>query len=248
MSKKPFFIGWEEKPATSPVSHSKSRAVILLAIALGLAGVGAALQQGFTSPAKWDFTETTFDGILLAQPYPTLISGGEVYYLVLQNKQAVSVDDATPFHLNTVKIVGTLIEDPDQPVAMIAVKNAAAIASTGSGAVNPLQLTAAPTPVTLRGEIVDSKCAFGAMNPAVFKPHRACAIACLSGDIPPVLVVRHEGGTRATHYLLLDAEGHPMKETAIEYAALPVQISGQVTQVGTWNILRAAPTAITLLP
>lgn len=247
MSEKPFFIGWEDKPASAPVSHSKSRAIILLVIALGLAGVVAALQQGFTSPAKWDFTETTFDGILLAEPYPTLISGGEVYYLVLQNKQAVSVTDATPFHLSTVNIVGTLIEDPDQPVAMIAVKNAEAISSTGNAVPNPLQLASAPESVTLRGEIVDSKCAFGAMNPAVFKPHRACAIACLSGDIPPVLVVRHDGGASATHYLLLDADGKPMKETAIKYAALPVEVSGQVTRVGNWNILRATPDSIALL-
>jgi hypothetical protein len=247
MSEKPFFIGWEDKPAAAPTTHSKKRAIIFLIAGLVLAGVGAAIQQGFTSPAKWDFTETTFDGILLAEPYPTLISGGEVYYLVLQNKQAVSVTDAMPFHLSTVNIVGTLIEDPDQPVAMIAVKNADAIASTGAAAANPLQLATAPESVTLRGEIVDSKCAFGAMNPAVFKPHRACAIACLSGDIPPVLVVRHDGGASATHYLLLDAEGKPMKETAIAYAALPVEVSGQVTRVGNWNILRAPPTAVTLL-
>ena len=247
MSEKPFFIGWEEKPATAPTSHSKSRALLFLVAGLVLAGVGAAIQQGFSSPAKWDFTETTFSGIVIAEPYPTLIANGEIYYLVLQNKQAVSVADATPFHLNSVDIVGSLIEDPDQPVAMIAVKNADAITSTGSASTDPLQLASAPSPVTLRGEIVDSKCAFGAMNPATFKPHRACAIACLSGDIPPVLVVRHDGGTSATHYLLLDDHGQSMKETAIEFAALPIEVSGTVSSFGDWHILRASPDSIALL-
>lgn len=247
MSEKPFFIGWEEKPAAAPTSHSKSRALIFLVAGLVLAGVGAAIQQGFKSPATWNFTETTFSGIVIAEPYPTLIADGEVYYLALQNKQAIAVADAMPFHLKTVNVIGSLIEDPDQPVAMIAVKNADAITSTGSASTDPLQLASAPTPVTLRGEIVDSKCAFGAMNPAAFKPHRACAIACLSGDIPPVLVVRHDGGTSATHYLLVDDQGQSMKETAIEFAALPIQVSGTVSSFGDWHILRASPDSITLL-
>ena len=247
MSKKPFFIGWEDKPATAPVGHSKSRAILLLVIALGLAGVVAALQQGFRSNAKWDFTEHTFNGMLLAEPYPTLIADGEVYYLVLQNKQAVAVADATALHLRTVDVVGSVIADPDQSVKMIAVKSADAITGAGPAQANPLSLVGVPVPVTLRGEIVDSKCAFGAMNPATFKPHRACAIMCLAGDIPPVLVVRHDGEGSATHYLLLDAEGRPMKETALEFAALPVEITGEVTTVGDWRILKAAPAAVTLL-
>ncbi len=247
MSKKTFFIGWEDKPAAAPTSHAKSRALIFLVAGLALAGVGAAIQQGFSSPAKWDFTETTFSGIMIAQPYPTLIADGEVHYLALQNKQAVAVEDAVPFHLKTVDIVGTMIKDPNQPVAMIAVKNADAISSNGDLATDPRPLASAPVPVTLRGEIIDSKCAFGAMNPATLKPHRACAIACLSGNIPPVLLVRHDGGNRATHYLLVDDQGQTMKEAAIKFAALPIEISGSVSSFGDWHILRATPDSIALL-
>jgi len=39
------------------------------------------------------------------------------------------------------------------------------------------------------GEIVDSKC-LGVMTPGQLTTHRACAIRCISGGIPPVLHVR----------------------------------------------------------
>ena len=248
MSEKPFFIGWEDDPAPASVAHSKSRALILLVVVLVLVGILAVMQQGFRAKGTWDFTEKTFTGILLAEPYPTLVSDDGIYYLVLENKEGVSVSDATPLHLNTVQVVGSLIEDPDQPVAMIAVENAAAITSTGVAIADPLQLASNPRPITLRGEIIDSKCAFGGMNPGVMKTHRACAIVCLSGDIPPVLLVRHDGGASATHYLLLNHDGKPIKEAAIEYAALPVAITGTVTEVGAWKILKTTPSSIVLLP
>ena len=39
----------------------------------------------------------------------------------------------------------------------------------------------------LKGEIYDPKCAFGAMKPGFGKPHRSCAIRCISGGVPPIL-------------------------------------------------------------
>jgi hypothetical protein len=248
MSEKPFFIGWDDEPGSTPVAHSKSRAIILIVLVLVMVGVGAAWQTGFRAKGTWDFTQTTFKGILLAEPYPTLVSDDGVYYLVLENKEGVAVEDVAALDLNTVEVVGSLIEDPEQPVSMIAVKSHAAIASTGVAAADPLQHASLPREVTLRGEIIDSKCALGAMNPGVMKTHRACAINCLSGGIPPVLLVRHEGGTSATHYLLLNEDGKPIKEAAIEYAALPVAITGSVTEIGSWRILKANPSAIVLVP
>ena len=39
----------------------------------------------------------------------------------------------------------------------------------------------------LTGEIVDSKCYLGVMNPGAGKTHRACAARCLHGGVPPAL-------------------------------------------------------------
>jgi len=59
---------------------------------------------------------------------------------------------------------------------------------------------------------------------AVGKVHRACAVRCLSGGVPPGLLVRDESGNAVT-YLLVGEDGraltiHPQR------AALNAQVSG----------------------
>lgn len=43
----------------------------------------------------------------------------------------------------------------------------------------------------------------------LFWPHRACAIRCISGGIPPVFLVQQKGGS-AIYILLVSAEGKPV--------------------------------------
>ena len=93
---------------------------------------------------------------------------------------------------------------------------------------------------TFVGEIVDSKCYLGAMNPGRLTPHRACAVRCISGGIPPVLLVRRTG--EAPLYLLLvSADGNPVNKQVLDMVAEPVEITGEVIQQGTLAILRANP-------
>ena len=56
--------------------------------------------------------------------------------------------------------------------------------------------------LTLRGEIVDSKCHFGVMNPGEGKAHQDCAIRCISGGSPALLRARDAAG-EARYFLLL---------------------------------------------
>jgi hypothetical protein len=50
----------------------------------------------------------------------------------------------------------------------------------------------------LTGEIVDSKCFFGVMNPGAGKVHRDCAARFISGGIPPAFLVRDSSGNVVT--------------------------------------------------
>ena len=93
---------------------------------------------------------------------------------------------------------------------------------------------------TLRGEIVDSKCFFGVMNPGELKPHRACAVRCISGGIPPVLCVRDAAG-RASYFWLLAADGGALGPEVLEFVAEPVAIEGELRQRGEDLVLRADP-------
>ena len=93
---------------------------------------------------------------------------------------------------------------------------------------------------TLIGEIVDSKCYLGVMNPGQLTTHRACAIRCISGGIPPVLLVHQTNGP-ALYFLLVSRDGRPVNKQVLDMVAEPVQITGDVERQGELLILRADP-------
>jgi hypothetical protein len=94
--------------------------------------------------------------------------------------------------------------------------------------------------VTVRGEIVDSKCYLGVMKPGNGKPHRACAALCIRGGIPPLFVVRDgEGGSR--QLLLVDASGRSVNERVLDRVAEPLEITGRLLRDGPTWLLAADP-------
>lgn len=97
---------------------------------------------------------------------------------------------------------------------------------------------------TLLGEIVDSKCFLGVMKPGNLKPHRACAVRCISGGVPPVLLVRGEGGL-ASYYLLLNENGESVNRDVLDIVAEPLRIEGRVVRRGALRFLYADPATYT---
>lgn len=104
--------------------------------------------------------------------------------------------------------------------------------------------------VTLVGEIVDSKCYYGVMNPGNLKPHRGCAVRCISGGIPPVLVVRSEAGgaTSVRYVLLVGPDGAPINDAILDRVAEPVQARGALERHDDMWVLRVDPSEITRIP
>jgi hypothetical protein len=78
--------------------------------------------------------------------------------------------------------------------------------------------------VQLTGEIVDSKCYFGVMNPGAGKVHRDCAVRCISGGIPPAFLVRDGSGKTVTILLA------NWKRALLEHIAEPVTIRGRLSR------------------
>lgn len=103
-----------------------------------------------------------------------------------------------------------------------------------------------PASVTLRGEIVDSKCFLGVMVPGAGKTHRECAALCLRGGIPPALFVRDLDG-RSTLLLLENESGQPIGHRAVELAGTRVEITGTRGLRGEWPTLRSDPATWTPL-
>ena len=78
--------------------------------------------------------------------------------------------------------------------------------------------------MSLTGEIVDSKCYFGVMNPGNGKVHRDCAVRCISGGIPPAFLVRDVSG-RIEALLLAN-----WKRELLDHIAEPVTIRGRLVR------------------
>ena len=166
------------------------------------------------------------------------LPGQSHYYLVNEGKIGAQ-EIIEGLDGQYVRLQGTLIYRDDQTMVEI-------VPGTVEPAAGPSQATTG-TPggrslgiLTLQGEIIDTKCFFGVMNPGSLKPHRACAVRCISGGIPPALAVRAATG-EMTYLLLVSAQGQAVNEDILDMIAEPVEITGEVIQHENMLVLRADP-------
>jgi hypothetical protein len=242
-----FYIGWEAKAAPS-IGRTVRKAVIALLLLALLTPIGLAVSQRMIGESVFEWgTVKQFSGIFQSRPYPCLLvprpdagAGRRAfssYNLVKPFKFGIDPETAARFDGKSVTLKGTLIYRGNQ--TMIEVADISTNSVPGPGAVASFQ------PVdfgrqTLVGEIVDSKCFLGVMNPGQFTPHRACAIRCISGGIPPVLLVRQKDGP-AVYLLLVSADGKPVNKEVLDLVAEPVKITGDIVRQGDLLILYADP-------
>ncbi len=215
-------------------------------------GLGAAMAFGERDlpPAVFEFgTARDFTGWIETDPYPTLLVArpGQVppgatvsrYLLVAPGKHGA--DALLAGHADSaVELRGTLIWREDQTMIEVlreSVRHAGGVPRPWLA--QPEQLG----DVTLRGEIVDSKCFLGVMNPAAWTPHRGCAVRCLSGGIPPMLVLRDADGRVSAYVLLAGADGRALGRELLSLVARPVEVRGRLERRGEELRLRADPSA-----
>lgn len=239
-AEKEFFIGWEERVPGGLRRSLIGRVVTLACLALLVAVLTAAFQ---TTPGSGRFafgSVETYSGILLSEPVPMLIvdeaiEGQTILLLVNQLKHGVHETEVVPFHLQRVSLAGTLIHDDQGAMIELVPEGITVLEEPGSATVPALSEGEL---VTLVGEIVDSKCYLGVMNPGRLKPHRACAIQCLKGGIPPVLVAESHDGAVA-QYVIVGSDGESINRQILEYVAEPIELSGQLKLLGDRRILFA---------
>ena len=242
-----FYIGWEAKAAPS-IGEKLHKAVMVLLLLALLAPLVLAVSQRLIGASVFEWgTHKTFSGILRAEPYPHLLvsrpgntdgsSRSSAYYLVAPWKFGLKPESIAPLDGKSITLKGTLIYRGNQ--TMIEVLPGSIQMSNNANA--PLPQTVLLGKQTLVGEIVDSKCFLGVMNPGQLTPHRACAIRCISGGVPPVLLVRQKEGP-AIYLLLVSADGKPVNKQVLDMVAEPLEITGEVERQGELLILRADPT------
>jgi len=251
----PFYIGWQAQ-APRPLRACLRGIVLILLSVAALLGAGLSLAQRTIGVSVFDWGRVqSFSGILQAQPYPHLLvprpgaaSGPEAfsrYYLVQTFKHGLDPAQVNRLAGRHVTLQGTLIYRDTQTMIEVVPGTLAAAEANQAGSPETTGVMA-PAPAvplgrqTLVGEIVDSKCYLGVMNPGSRIPHRACAIHCIRGGIPPVLLVRPPDGSSFC-LLLVSASGQPVNREVLDMVAEPVEITGDVERQGTLLILRADP-------
>jgi hypothetical protein len=78
------------------------------------------------------------------------------------------------------------------------------------------------------------------MIPGDSKPHRACAVRCISGGSPPLFVVR-EGSSHVFSTLLVSEGGEAVNADVLDFVAEPVEITGRLEREGDTLVLWANP-------
>lgn len=239
----PFYIGYRKQMAPESAAFLRRRLPWLLAAAVAIAFALVAAQRPFAAATFEYGVEREFEGLLSERPYPTLLlatpGAGLPSRLLLvapgkHGAQALAAgrDD------RRVRLRGSLIHREGQ--AMVEVR---------PGSIEDLGVATNPTTAepmgrfTLRGEIVDSKCFLGVMKPGHLKPHKACAIRCISGGITPVLCVRDAAG-RALYLMLAGPDGRAINREVLPYVAEPVEVAGEVERADSLLILKTDPATI----
>ncbi len=241
-----FFVGY------LPMSRSATRFSLaagagMIAAMLLVGTVFAAFQRTPGESLQAAAYGTSHAGLLLASPYPhlrTLNADGTFTTLLFTGWVKSNVDLPAEKIGQPVVATGNLYER----AGLRMLEGAGGFARASDLPPTDLErLTSVPSEdlgeVTLRGEIVDSKCYAGRMRPGVGHGHRACAQLCILGGIPPVLVTLGADGSE-THYVLASIEGGRVNEAVAPFAAEPVEVRGRLERRGDLHVLHIDPAEI----
>jgi hypothetical protein len=238
-----FYVGYLPKAPTG-----LARFVRMVIIVQGLLAVTAALvlvvgQMPFASTAFEYGRLSSFEGIVVTRPFPTLLVArpGQIgkhdkysrYLLVAPGKHGAD-DLVATFDGKQVRLQGQLIYREGGTMVEIAPGSIAVIDTAPAVQSTTRDLGT----VTVTGEIVDSKCYLGVMNPGQGKVHRDCAARCLSGGIPPIFITTdgHE------QLLLVGLDGLALGRDALrEFIGEPITIRGEVLARGDSRLLEIDP-------
>ena len=255
-SRDEFFVGYVPVPPPGIARFLRRVAMSAGAAALG-AGLALASLQGPLGGGDFEFgKERRFAGRLLVSPVPLLLpetgseegdvrrEGHEKDAFLLVGAGKSSIPGWAVAHAGEpVRFGGSLIHRDG--AAMIELNDPgsfAAEADTGH-ALGGGQAAAHASgrrlgEFMLTGELVDSKCWLGVMRPSTGKVHRACAVRCLSGGVPPALLIR-QAGKEERLVLLAGTEGKAIQFDP-QWAGRTVRATGTLESCSGLLILRSA--------
>ena len=217
-----FYVGYIPK---APARLGRRIALIAGVLVVGACSAAALLtvrQPAFASSRFEYGVYREYTGAIGVEPYPTLRTDAGTFLLVAPGKHGLSARSGF-FTLQ-----GSLIARGENQ--MLEVRPETIRVTDGrSGEAASAVLGS----FTLRGEIVDSKCYLGVMNPGEGKVHRDCAARCIAGGIPPAFIARDSSGE--TRFMLLAG----LNGDISSWVGEPVELSGKLVRQGPQLIFSA---------
>lgn len=258
LSQDEFFVGWLQTPQ-GYVRFLKPVVLAMLLIGMVAAGTLAFFQRSPGS-GQWDDTKVvTLRGVAFIKPYAMLRVPGEKQgdsprtVLLVEDGKFGALPRVSQFVKGQaegvpVEVNGTVLHREDRWMLALEEGNPGMRMLTNAEAAM-LPSLSWKTPkvlaesVTLRGEIIDPKCYLGAMKPGGGKTHKACAMRCISGGIPPMLVTRDAEG-RETFYLLVLPDGSIANEAVFPFVGDRVELQGRLEQQDDLLVLKVGQNEI----
>ncbi len=245
-TEKPFFVGYLAMPA--PLKRFYTGLTVVFCVVAALAGFTIASQQKSPVSALWQTdADETIAGLLVVDPYPVLHridpqDAAQVESVLLVRQGKFSADEwARPHAGKWVSLTGYPIRRGGWSMFEVADEQAISVElDFDPEALTRLQVATRPVPlepVTLKGEVADSKCFLGVMKPGSGAVHKACAEVCLLGGIPAMLVVRGPEDKKYG-YMLTQADGSSLSTTISHHAAETVVVSGTLQKKGDLLYIR----------
>lgn len=237
-----FYVGYlqERLPRTRRLVRAAVLALSLTGVGFGVAMVASQRSPG---DAVWHEREASISGVVVLRPYPMVRSrgAGQPAVLVVATGKHGARDRLARHEGAVVTLRGTRLARDGRFLFELA---------DGGDAITPLPGTTRVVPpevlgrVTVRGEVIDPKCYMGAMKPGSGKTHRACAVRCIAGGIPPMLVAR-EAGSTPEYYLLADEHGGAVNERVLPWVGDVVDARGTLVRDDGVLVLRLDPGGLT---
>lgn len=235
-----FFVGY--LPAMPAASRGATRRFVG-AIVLCVCGVavGAATLVRPPAPASWNASARVVTGVISAEPYPVLhikTESGERAAILVGFGKAGAPTALRDLHGQQVSL-NTSVEMARSGSLVYELSDANAATALGPG---QLPVEEHLGRVRVRGEVIDPKCYAGTMKPGEGKIHRACAVRCISGGVPPVLASNSRSGL--AWYVLTGVHGEPIGQDILDFVADEVEVEGEITRRGALLRLAIDPATI----
>ena len=247
MSKRPFFVGYLGMPRAL---------AMFLAVAVGvLLGTGAVVATVIVEGQRdwgdggfqWGEGQQTRTGIVMADPYPILFLPPDADHpfgrtIPLSGVGKTGVQKiAREMQGKPVDVSGVVLRRDD--FEMIQVSGNEGLVT----AADPAPVAGWTGPdietlgrVTLKGELLDSKCFHGAMRPGQGKTHKLCANLCLIGGVPLTFLIRRVDGS-VESLLMADPAGMEITGALLDYVSQAIELTGELERRGDLLVFKVDP-------